>query len=65
MADIEHLELAAHHGTIIADINHLVEKYRAIFDFDMPDMDQHLADRLILDEMSEAVAEIKSYLISR
>ena len=43
MAKIEQLELR------------LVEKYRAIFDWDVPEIDQNVADKLILAEMRTAV----------
>ncbi len=39
MAIIEQLELEAHGSQIIADVKKLVEKYRAIFDWDVPDID--------------------------
>ena len=46
MERIEELELAAHRGQIVADVKNLVEKYRAIFDWDVPDIDQGFADKL-------------------
>jgi len=48
MAHIEELELDGHRGGIIADVRRLVEKYRAIFDWDVLDIDQRRADELIL-----------------
>jgi hypothetical protein len=60
MKKIEQLELENHRGQIIADMKHLVEKYRAIFDWDIPEIDQKLADKLILEEMHKALHEIES-----
>ena len=45
MANIERLELDGHRSAIIADVKRLVEKYRAIFDWDVPDIDQAAADK--------------------
>jgi hypothetical protein len=42
MAGIEQKELEGHRDQIDADVKKLVEKYRAIFDWDVPDIDQPL-----------------------
>lgn len=59
MAEIEQLELEGHRNQIIADVKSLVEKYRAIFDWDVPDIDQHAADKLILTEIRKALDDIE------
>lgn len=63
MAKIEDLELEAHRGQITADVRSLIEKYRAIFDWDVPDIDQAAADRLILIEVRKALNEIEQKLL--
>jgi hypothetical protein len=63
MAKIEERELAAHRSTIIADVEHLVEKYRAIFDWDVPDIDQAAADKLILTEVRKALDALEQKLV--
>ncbi len=63
MAKIEERELAAHRGQIIADVKELVEKYRAIFDWDVPDIDQRAADTLILKEIGKALNDIEQKLL--
>jgi hypothetical protein len=55
MAKIEERELAAHRDQIDADVKKLVEKYRAIFDWDVPDIDQAAADKLIVAEVRTAL----------
>ncbi len=60
---LEQIELKAHRRQIIADVGKLVEKYRAIFDWDVPEIDQAEADRLILREIGEALDEIKKKLL--
>lgn len=58
MAKIELLELEAHRGQIINDVKKLVEKYRAIFQWDIPDIDQAYADKLILSEIRSALDNV-------
>jgi len=63
VAKIEERELEGHRAQLVADVNKLVEKYRAIFDWDVPDIDQAAADRLILTEMRKALDEIERKLL--
>lgn len=62
MANIEKLELAAHREKLQSDVRHLVEKYRSIFEWDVPEIDQALADRLIVAAMRETLDEIEKAL---
>lgn len=59
MEKIERLELDAHRSQIIADVKSLVEKYRVIFDWDVPEIDQNVADRLILAAIRKALADLE------
>ncbi len=63
VAKIEEKELEQHRHQIIADVKKLVEKYRAIFDWDVPDIDQTAADRLILTEIRKALSELEQKLL--
>ena len=63
MAKIEEKELEGHRDQIIADVKQLVEKYRAIFDWDVPDIDQTAADKLILSEVRKALNELELKLL--
>ena len=63
MAKIERMELDGHRREIIADVKSLVEKYRAIFDWDVPEIDQNVADKLILVEMRKALDAIEKELL--
>ena len=47
--------MEAHRDEITADLNKLVEKYRKIFDWDVPDIDQAVADKLIVLEVRKAL----------
>ncbi|MBU1691052.1 MAG: hypothetical protein KJ958_08740 [Gammaproteobacteria bacterium] len=62
MAKMEQLELNAHRSEIVADMRSLVEKYRTIFDWDIPEIDQGAADTLILAAMHEALDDIAAKL---
>jgi len=59
MGKIEQTELENHRHQIIADVRKLVEKYRAIFDWDVPDVDQAAADRLITAEIRRALDDVE------
>lgn len=48
---------------IVADVKRLIEKYRAIFDWDVPDIDQPAADRLILVEVRKALDDVEGQLL--
>lgn len=63
MAKIEEIELEGHRSQIIGDVKSLVEKYRAIFDWDVPEIDQGVADKLILVEMRKALDDIEKELL--
>jgi hypothetical protein len=55
MSKMEQLELDAYRNEIISDMEGLVEKYRAIFDWDIPEVDEVAADKLILAAMHAAL----------
>ncbi len=59
MRDIERIELERHQHQIKADVNDLVEKYRRIFDWDVPENNGMLANKLILAAIRQAIAEIE------
>ena len=63
MAHLEQLELEAHRARLACEVQALVDKYRAIFGWDVPDIDEGNADILIfaairraLDHMQQAPA---------
>jgi hypothetical protein len=59
---MEQLELDAYRSEIAAEMSSLVEKYRRIFGLDIPEIDQHAADKLILAAMHNALDEIAAKL---
>ena len=58
MQKMEQLEIDSHRSEILADLRKLYEKYRAIFGWDIPEIDQQTADELILSAMHTAVDKI-------
>lgn len=64
MKKMEQMELENHRSEIIADVESLVEKYRAIFDWDVPEVDQKLADKLILTEVRKALDHLEKELLA-
>jgi len=65
MSKIEEVELDAHRSQIVADIKNLVEKYRAIFGWDIPDIDQKAADKLILAAIRNELDNIEKQLLGK
>lgn len=59
MAKMEQLEMDAHRGQLVADVRALVERYRSIFGWDIPEMDQARADCLILQAMRDVLDGIE------
>ena len=60
MAQIEKLEMDAHRAQLVSDLKKLIDKYRAIFDWDVPEVDEGLAERLILGAVRQALEDIEA-----
>ena len=60
MAEMEKLEIDAHRAQLISDVKHLVEKYRSIFEWDVPEVNEALSDRMILKEVRQALDGIEA-----
>ena len=58
MAAIEQLEMDAHRAELRSDLRRLVEKYRAIFDWDIPGVDEADANRLIIEALRNSLDEM-------
>jgi hypothetical protein len=58
MKKMEQVELDAYRGNIFTDMRNLFDKYRTIFDWDIPEIDQQAADKLILAAMHSALDDI-------
>ena len=62
MRKLEQRELDAHRAQIASDVQALVEKYRSIFEWDVPDVDQALSDKLILEAIRVALNDVEQAL---
>jgi len=59
MTKIEQLEMNAQRAHLNADMKNLVEKYRSIFGWDVPEIDENLSDRLIFKALRESIDHIE------
>jgi transketolase N-terminal domain/subunit len=63
MSEMEKLELDAHRSDITSDVKKLVEKYRAIFGWDIPEIDQNAADKLILKAIQQSLNQVEQDIL--
>jgi len=61
---IEQIELDRHRQQITNDVKKLVEKYRAIFDWDIPGVDERAADQLILSAVRDGLDDVEKELLA-
>ncbi len=62
MAQMEQQELDAHRGQLVAEVQALVERYRSIFQWDIPEIDQARSDRLIVQAIRDALDGVEKSL---
>lgn len=56
---MEKIELQRHRSEIVADLTKLIEHWRAVFDWDVPEIDQAYADTLIVTEVHAALDQLE------
>ena len=56
---LERLELEAHRQQLETDVRHLVEKYLAIAEWDVPEIDEPLSSRLIVAAIRQALDRVE------
>ena len=59
MRSPEQLELEAHREQLETDVRHLVEKYLAIAEWDVPEIDAPLSSRLIVAAIRQALDRVE------
>ncbi len=59
MPKMEQIELDRHRKRLTADVKHLVDKYRSIFEWDVPEIDEASSDKLILGAIREALDAVE------
>jgi hypothetical protein len=62
MRSPEQLELEAHREQLETDVRHLVEKYLAIAEWDVPEIDEPLSSRLIVAAIRQALDRVENAL---
>ncbi len=62
MNDMQQIEIARYSDEIRDDVRALVEKYRRAMDWDIPENDDRISDRLILEAIGQALAEVRESL---
>ncbi len=60
MGRIESVEMEAQRASLTADVQALIEKYRSIFGWNVPELDEPLSDRLILAAVRKALDGIEA-----
>ncbi len=65
MSEIQEIELQRHHKELVSDVRELVEKYRRIMDWDVPDNDDAESDRLIMQAIKSALAQVEEELLGK
>ena len=59
MPRMEKIELERHRSEIVTDLTKLIEHWRAVFDWDVPEIDQAYSDALIVTEVRAALDQIE------
>lgn len=62
MAAIEEIEMGAHRAQLNSDLRHLLDKYRAIFGWDVPEIDEASSERLILTSLRDALDDLERHI---
>jgi hypothetical protein len=57
---IEDIEMSRQRPSLDKDVNKLVDKYIKIMDWDVPDIDEPKARRLILDEIKLSISRLET-----
>jgi len=60
MSKIQEIEINRYHGRIEKDMRHLIEHYREIMAWDVPENDPVEADRLIFKAIHESLSKIEN-----
>jgi hypothetical protein len=60
MAAIEEVEMGRYAQELEDDVRHLVKKYCRIMGWDVPDLDEQAARRLIFEALHASVARVES-----
>ncbi len=60
MSQMQDIEINRYHDRIVKDMRHLIERYREIMAWDVPENDPIEADRLIFKAVHAALSKIEN-----
>lgn len=63
MGKMEQIELERHREQLTEDVKVLIDKYRSIVEWDVPDVDEAAAERLILGAIRQALNTVETSLL--
>jgi hypothetical protein len=59
MASLEQVEISKYHNELVHDVRHLVQKYGRIMGWEVPELDEAEASKLILQALKNALADVE------
>jgi hypothetical protein len=59
MASLEQVEISRYHNELVHDVRHLVQKYGRIMGWEVPELDEAEAKRLIFNALKDALADVE------
>jgi len=59
MSQMQEIEINRYHNRIVKDMSHLIERYREIMAWDVPENDPVEADKLIFKAVHEVLEELE------
>ena len=59
MSESQKIELQRHHKELVKDVASLIDKYRRMMEWDIPESDEREGDRLIIEAIQEALDALK------
>jgi hypothetical protein len=59
MASLEQVEIDKYHQELVHDVRHLLQKYGRIMGWEVPELDDGAARRLILQALKNALATVE------
>jgi len=65
MSSFEEIEMEKRRKALDKDVTSLVDKYLRAMEWDIPEVDETKAQRMILDEIKQAIIRIESQLGAR
>jgi hypothetical protein len=60
MSNLEQIEIARYRKEIDDDLRHILKKYCRIMGWEVPELDEQAARKLIIDAVKESLAELEA-----